>query len=65
MPTSNDLAEALIRMFGRDAIRQAKANAASNAQAGDRVSAEMWQSVAEIVTEKLMRGAPAHKSAPR
>jgi hypothetical protein len=64
MPTSHDLAEALIRMFGRDAIRQAKENAASNAQAGDSVSAKMWQSVAEIVSEKLTRGATA-KSVPR
>jgi hypothetical protein len=64
MPTSHDLAEALIRMFGRDAIRQAKENALSNAQAGDSASAKMWQSVAEIVTEKLARGTPA-KSAPR
>ena len=51
-------------MFGRDAIRQAKENAASNAQAGDSVSAKMWQSVAEIVSEKLARGTPA-KSIPR
>jgi hypothetical protein len=64
MPTSHDLADALIRMFGRDAIRQAKENAQSNAQAGDSASAKMWQSVAEIVTEKLARGTPA-KSAPR
>jgi hypothetical protein len=64
MPTSHDLAEALIRMFGRDAIRQAKENAQSNAQAGDSVSAKMWQNVAEIVTEKLARGAHA-KPAPR
>lgn len=64
MPNSNDLAEALIRMFGRDAIRQAKENAASNAQAGDSVSAKMWQSVAEIVSEKLARGTLA-KSIPR
>ena len=64
MPTSHDLAEALIRMFGRDAARQAKENAASNAQAGDSASAKMWQSVAEIVSEKLARAAPA-KPAPR
>ena len=64
MPTSHDLAEALIRMFGRDAIRQAKENAQSNALAGDSVSAKMWQSVAEIVTEKLARGTQA-KPAPR
>jgi hypothetical protein len=64
MPTSHDLAEALIRMFGRDAIQQAKANAESNALAGDSVSARMWHSVAEIVTEKLTRGTPP-KPAPR
>ena len=64
MPDSHDLAEALIRIFGRDAIRQANENAASNAQAGDGVSARMWQGVAAIVSEKLARGAPA-KSAPR
>jgi|GEM_PF-6453689 hypothetical protein len=62
MPTSHDLAEALIRMFGRDAVRQAKENAASNAQAGDSASAKMWQSVAEIVSQKLARPA---KPAPR
>lgn len=62
MPTSHDLAEALIRMFGRDAARQARENAASNAQAGDSASAKMWQSVAEIVNEKLARLA---KPAPR
>jgi ubiquinone biosynthesis protein UbiJ len=64
MPTSHDLAEALIRMFGPGAAQQAKANAASNAQAGDTASAKMWQSVAEIVTEKLARGTPP-KPAPR
>ena len=64
MTNSHDLAEALIRMFGRDAVRQAKENAASNAQAGDSVSAKMWQGVAEIVSEKLARGVPA-KSTPR
>jgi hypothetical protein len=52
----HDLAEALIRMFGRDAIRQAKENAASNAQDGDTASARMWKSVAEIVSDKLARG---------
>ena len=49
-------------MFGRDAVRQAKENAASNAQAGDSASAKMWQSVAEIVSQKLARPA---KPAPR
>jgi hypothetical protein len=54
MTTSpNDLAEALIRMFGRDAARQARENAASNSQAGDAVSARMWLAVADIVTAKM------------
>ena len=54
MTTSpNDLTEALIRMFGRDAARQARENAASNAQAGDAVSARMWLAVADIVTAKM------------
>ena len=57
MLSAHDLAEALIRMFGRDAVRQAKENAASNAQAGDSVSAKMWQGVADIVSKKLARGA--------
>ena len=47
--TQTDLAEALIRMFGRDALRQARENAASNARAGDTVSEKMWLGVAEIV----------------
>ena len=64
MPTPHDLAEALIRMFGQGAIKQAKENAASNAQAGDSASARMWQSVAEIVSEKLARNA-GPKPAPR
>jgi hypothetical protein len=65
MPTSpHDLAEALIRMFGRDAIKQAKENAASNAQDGDTASARMWRSVADIVSEKLSRGATA-RPAPK
>jgi hypothetical protein len=61
MTTSpSDLAEALIRMFGRDAARQARENAASNAQAGDSASARMWLAVADIVTAKM-----AHGSGPR
>lgn len=64
MATQDDLAEALLRMFGRDAVRQAKENAMSNAQAGDSASARMWQSVAEIVSEKLARRT-SPKPAPR
>lgn len=55
MPASaNDLADALIRMFGRDAVRQARENAASNALAGDHASEKMWLGVADIVTAKLV-----------
>jgi hypothetical protein len=54
--SANDLAEALIRMFGRDAARQARENAASNAKAGDSASEKMWLAVAEIVTAKQTRG---------
>ena len=57
MTTSpTDLAEALIRMFGRDAGRQARENAASNAKAGDGISEKMWLAVADIGTDKLARG---------
>ena len=55
MATSpNDLADALIRMFGRDAVRQARENAASNARAGDHAGEKMWQDVAGIVAGKLL-----------
>ena len=54
--TADDLAEALIRMFGGDAARQARENAASNAQAGDETSARMWLAVADSVMAKLTRG---------
>ena len=55
MPTStNDLADALIRMFGREAVRQARENAASNARAGDDAGAKMWLEVADMVPQKLM-----------
>ena len=65
MPTTpHDLAEALIRMFGRDAVRQAKENAASNAQAGDAASATMWKGVAEILNERLAHSG-AGKSGPK
>jgi hypothetical protein len=52
MTTQIDLAEALIRMFGRDALRQARENAASNARAGDTASEKMWLGVAEIVNAR-------------
>lgn len=48
-----DLADALIRMFGQGAVRQARDNAASNARAGDAASEKMWLAVAAIVTDKL------------
>ncbi|HEX4273065.1 MAG TPA: hypothetical protein VHZ32_16860 [Rhizomicrobium sp.] len=48
-----DLADALIRMFGQGAVRQARDNAASNARAGDVSSEKMWLAVAAIVTDKL------------
>jgi len=55
MPTStNDLADALIRMFGREAVRQARENAASNARAGDDAGAKMWLEVADMVPQKLI-----------
>ena len=54
----NDLADALIRMFGRDAVRQARENAASNAKAGDTASEKMWLSVADAVTIKLASPRP-------
>ena len=47
-----DLAQALVRMFGRDAMRQARENAASNARHGDAASASMWQGVAEILERR-------------
>jgi len=51
----NDLADALIRMFGRNAAQQARDNALSNGQAGDSASKQMWLGVAAIVTAKLGR----------
>lgn len=51
--SANDLADALIRMFGQGAVRQARENAASNALAGDHASAKMWLGVADVVTVKL------------
>lgn len=54
--SQEDLAEALTRIFGRDAIKQAKENAASNIQAGDNASAKMWLGVADILERKLLRG---------
>jgi hypothetical protein len=62
--TPNDLADALIRMFGRNAAEQARENALSNGQAGDSASKQMWLGVAAIVTAKLGRGT-AHESGPR
>ena len=60
MPTTiHDLADALIRMFGRDAPRQARENAASNAKAGDEASAQMWLAVGEIVSARLNRSGAA------
>jgi hypothetical protein len=54
MPASaTDLADALIRMFGQGALRQARENAASNARAGDAAGEKMWLGVADIVTTKL------------
>jgi hypothetical protein len=53
----NDLADALIRIFGREAAEQARENALSNGQAGDSASKKMWLGVAAIVTAKLGRGA--------
>ncbi|HVW74601.1 MAG TPA: hypothetical protein VHC39_13255 [Rhizomicrobium sp.] len=59
MPASaNDLADALIRMFGQAAVRQARANAASNAQAGDHAGEKMWLAVANIVTARLAAPGP-------
>jgi hypothetical protein len=49
----NDLADALIRIFGREAIQQARDNAASNAQAGDTASEKMWLGVIELLERKL------------
>jgi len=48
-----DLADALIRMFGQGAVRQARENAVSNARAGDAASEKIWLAVADIVTVKL------------
>jgi hypothetical protein len=53
-----DLAEALIRMFGREALRQARENAASNAKAGDTVGEGMWNDVAELLERETPRPAP-------
>jgi hypothetical protein len=47
--SQQDLAQALVRIFGRDALRQARENAASNAKAGDEDSERMWLAVAEIL----------------
>ena len=67
MPASpTDLADALIRMFGQGAVRQARENAASNALAGDHASERMWLGVADIVTAKLVTpGRPGSREVPR
>ena len=51
--SQNDLAEALIRIFGQGALRQARENAASNAKAGDMASERVWLGVAELLEHKL------------
>jgi hypothetical protein len=51
--SANDLADALIRMFGCHAAHQARENAASNARAGDAASEKMWLGVADLVGVKL------------
>lgn len=55
--SQKDLAEALIRIFGRDALRQARENVASNAKAGDMVSERIWQGVVELLEHQLQRAA--------
>ena len=60
----NDLADALIRIFGREAAQQARENALSNGQAGDSASKKMWLGVAAIVTAKLGR-TPARQTEPQ
>ena len=50
--SQDDLAQALVRIFGRDAVRQARENAASNARAGNSASEKMWLGVAEILEQK-------------
>ncbi|HEY2009434.1 MAG TPA: hypothetical protein VGH23_10625 [Rhizomicrobium sp.] len=51
----HDLAEALIRICGRDALRQARENAVSNAKAGDTVSERVWREVAELLERETSR----------
>ena len=60
----NDLADALIRIFGREAAQQARENALSNGQAGDSAGKKMWLSVAAIVIAKLGR-TPARETESR
>lgn len=53
--SQEDLAQALVRIFGRDAARQARENAAGNARAGDGASEKMWLGVAEILEGRARR----------
>lgn len=57
--SQNDLAEALVRIFGQGALRQARENAASNARAGDIASQRIWQGVVELLERKLQRAVPS------
>jgi hypothetical protein len=60
-PSPDDMADVLIRMFGRDAESQARENAASNARAGDSEGQKLWLAVADIISDRVYgrgRGGP-------
>lgn len=52
-PSPDEMADQMIRMFGRDAEDQARANAASNAQAGDSAGQQLWLAVADIISDRM------------
>ena len=51
-PSANDMADQMIRMFGREAEGQARENAASHARAGDSDGEKLWLSVADIISDR-------------
>lgn len=51
-PSANDMADQMIRMFGREAEGQARENAASHARAGDSAGQGLWLAVADIISDR-------------
>ena len=60
--TEQQLAEAMIRLYGRDAESVAMGHAETHGDMGDRFKSERWQRIADTIAaiRRLTEKVPAH-----